>query len=165
MKTERVIKLVDTHRPKDITSALYCGLPLKYAGDGAYRTAYEVVGTNLVIKFPKNDEGMLIHNQQHSLHEYQAILKVLRSKAKSLQALRKHMPKVYYCNRDGVMIVRKYKLLSEHRKADKIRALLSQQICKVLKLYSADLENSGNVGIDGRGTLKVLDAGFLGDQW
>lgn len=166
MKLDRVLKLIDTYRPRNAEDALIaCSLPLKYVGDGAYRYAFEIVGTNLVIKFPKGTDMEPTNvNIQHSIIEYRSVTKVLKSKARKMQALKKYMPKMYYCNQDGVVVVRKYKLLSTGPRHDRWRSDLSVKICKALQLFSGDIENSGNIGIDGRGTLKILDAGYLGPQ-
>lgn len=162
MKTDRVVQLVNNFKPVTAQEALYAGLPLKYIGDGAYREVFHIVGTELVIKFPKGGHSC---NREHSLHEYKAINRVLKSKAKKCQAIKKHMPKVYYCDAHGVMVVRKYKMLPTKRQSERLRAVLSNRVCPILKLFDGDLENSGNVGIDGRGTLKILDAGYLSGQW
>lgn len=166
MKTDRVLQLVNNCKPKTAQDTLYAGLPLKYLGDGAYREAYHIIGTELVIKLPKRtDLASTSCNVMHSLHEFHAIKRILRSRSKKCQAIKKHLPKVYYCDANGVMVVRKYNMLPNKYQSDKLRAVLSHKVCSTLKLFDGDIENSGNVGIDGRGTLKILDAGYLAAQW
>lgn len=166
MKTRRVLKLVGTFQPTTPEQALVnCGLGLKYIGEGAYRHTYHILGTNLVIKFPKQDgiDGPSTCNIQHALEEFKTISRILKSKASRYQAIKKHMPRIYYCDHHGVTISSKYKLLpmASHRN----RAKLSDYISTILRVYDGDLTNPGNVGVDGRGTLKILDGGMLDDQW
>jgi hypothetical protein len=142
-----------------------CGLALKFIGDGAYRHTYHILGTNLVIKFPKLlDEGPSEYNIKHAKEEFQVVSKILRSKARRYQSIKKHMPRIYYCDHHGVTISSRYKLLPM-ASGEKHRNRLSNYVCNILKVFDGDINNGGNVGVDGRGTLKILDGGLLGDQW
>lgn len=170
MKTARVLHLLKTYQFTTPSQALY-HLPLKYMGEGAYRHTYHIVGTDLIIKFPKlpyrrpcPTPACTNFNIIHSRDEYRAVTKILKSKAKRYQCIKKHMPKLYVCDKNGVMIARKYRLLPSLAGINH-RELLSQKIVDTLRIADGDLENEGNVGIDGRGTLKILDGGYLGMQW
>jgi hypothetical protein len=164
MKTQRVIDMVKKWEPTTPEMALvHCKFPLQYLGEGAYRHTFHILGTNLVIKFPLT--GLAVqysYNKQHAKEEYRVVTRIIRSKARKYKAIKKHMPKIYLCDKNGVMIATKYKLLPES--AWTHRARLSDSVTNALNLCDGDLENSGNVGVDGRGTLKILDGGYLGMQ-
>jgi hypothetical protein len=73
-------------------------------GNGAFRRAYRIVGTNLVIKFPQIGWEC----KQHTRDE----VKKIRALSK-YRSLKKHLPPVYYYNRrDGVMVTDYYPLVS-----------------------------------------------------
>lgn len=160
MKAKDVIRVVSSRNITSPVEALNAGLPLKLLGTGAYRKVFEVVGAGLVIKFPNPSYLQLSECILHSVKEYKAITKVMTSKSNKYAHIKKHMPRVHYCNTTtGVLIVRKYELLASAKVA--VRGALSLKLRNALNGKTLDVNNCGNVGIDGRGTLKVIDAGYL----
>lgn len=167
MTTDKIIQSLDAVRPYGAEAALMeCNLPLKYLGSGAYRHVYHIVGTSLIIKFPclnSNGQPSTV-NIGHARDEYAAVSRVSSSKAKKYLEIKKHMPELYYHNCcTGLILGQKYKMLPT--RANAIRTELSNKVCKALRLCDGDITNSGNVGMDTRGTLKILDAGYLLKQW
>lgn len=160
MKVKDIISIVSKSNITSPVTALEAGLPLKLLGTGAYRKVFELVGTGMVIKFPNPEYLQLAECISHSVKEHRAVTKILASKSKRYASIKKHMPKVHYCNPvTGVLVVRKYKVLPATKNA--ARVALSLKIRNILHRSVLDVNNGGNVGIDGRGTLKVIDAGYL----
>lgn len=161
MKISRVIDILARPNVKTATDALNAGLPLSLLGSGAYRRVYDIPGTKLVVKFPNFEYLTAEECIKHSVKEYEAVTKVMVSRSKAYAPIKKHMPKIHFCNPlTGVLVVNKYKLLG----ADKgeARRLLSLKIKTASNVSGIlDIQNGGNVGVDGRGTLKVIDAGYL----
>ena len=161
MKLKTIIEIVSDPSIMTPADALNAGLPLQLLGSGSYRSVFDIVGTNLVIKFP-NDEYLQRHECiRHSAKEYEAVTKIMSSRSKAYAAIKKHMPKIHFYNPiTGVLLANKYRLLGLHKMED--RRLLSLKLKDAIKVNKTlDVQNSGNVGIDGRGTLKVIDAGYL----
>jgi hypothetical protein len=102
----RVLRIIRTIHPKTSHELESMGLRLREIlsktkeGNGAFRRAYRIVGTNLVIKFPQIGWEC----KQHTRDE----VKKIRELSK-YRSLRSHLPPVYYYNRrDGVMVTDYY---------------------------------------------------------
>lgn len=158
MTIDKIIKRFQSWNDAPISDpelALEAGFTLRYLGTGAYRRAYHLVGTNLIAKFPYNGAFAIEHAKQ----EYKTVTTILTSDNSKYSSIKKHLPKLYYCDTaTGITVAQKYRLLP--RKSDSVRAMLQVKMLKVLD-GCIDVENSGNVGVDGRGTLKLIDGGFL----
>jgi hypothetical protein len=153
----KVVENIASVRPKTPVDILVgCRYPLKYIGDGAYRTVYQVIGTNIIVKFSQSFEWC----RDHALKEYETVTKLRDSKLKRHIAIKEHLPELYHYNHaTGVTVGRYYKLLPEDAWAE--RSAVSSKILKACKTGFGDLENSGNIGKDEKGVLKILDAGCL----
>lgn len=161
MNVKTVLGIVSRHNVKTAVDALDAGLPLQLLGSGAYRKVYDIVGTRLIIKFPNPEYLKEAECIKHSIKEYEAVCKVMSSKDKRYSSIRKHMPKIHFCNPiTGVLVANRYQLLAVGRAED--RRLLSLKIKSITSPQNIlDVNNCGNVGVDGRGTLKVIDAGYI----
>lgn len=156
MTPKQVVNKIISHKPSCVEDVLRnCELPLKFLGDGAYRTAYQVVNTDIIIKFANSGFAM-----EHSLKEYKAAKTIKESKLTKYRTIKKHMPEIYHYDVEtGISVGRFYKLLPA--KANGIRERLAEKIRVAVGVNYTDLENSGNVGKDRRGILKIIDAGFI----
>jgi|GEM_PF-3952006 hypothetical protein len=73
-------------------------------GCGSFRRSYRIMGTDLLIKFPRIDAGQRTEGKQHTRDEVKKIQILLKYKA-----FQKHIPPVYYYNRaDGVFVTKFY---------------------------------------------------------
>lgn len=161
MNINRVLDIVSRPDIKTAVDALNAGLPLSLLGSGSYRKVYDIPGTKLIVKFPNVEYLTEAECIKHSVKEYEAVTKVMSSKDKRYAPIRKHMPRIHFCNPiTGVLVANRYRLLPAAR--NEARQMLSLKIKTAANINSVlDIQNCGNVGVDGRGTLKVIDAGYL----
>jgi hypothetical protein len=102
-RTRRALRIIRRAQPKTVEDAR--DLPiggLTFVDEGAFRKAYRIRGTNLLIKFPLNrlDDVCKIHTRME--------VKKIRA-LREFPVIRKHIPPVYYFHsRDGVMVTRYY---------------------------------------------------------
>jgi len=106
----RALRIIRKIQPKTVDELKVAGLELReikirtrkgMKGNGAFRRAYEIVGTGLAVKFPRPNYA---DNAEHTRDE----VKKIRELSK-YRSLRSHMPPVYYYNgRDGVMVTDYY---------------------------------------------------------
>jgi hypothetical protein len=97
--------------------------------NGAFRRAYEIVGTGLVVKFPRPDYA---DNAEHTRDE----VKKIRELSK-YRSLRSHLPPVYYYNgRDGVMVTDYYPFICPEESKNEI---LSDVILELTGIHLDDI--------------------------
>lgn len=131
------------------------GLDLLPLDSGAFREVYNISGTRLVVKIPIKGDG----NVTHSRREIRRIRQVLRRK--NLTYVRRYVPKVYYVDyKNGILIV------EQLQKIGKITRATEDVICHLLEDTFPCINNdsdadSKNLGLDGRGQIKVLDWGCV----
>lgn len=161
MTPRKIVEKIKSTQPHDPIAVMQsCRLPLEFIGDGAYRTVYRVVGTNVIIKFAGTTISGLDDGKRHGAQEYATITNIRKSNLKRHKELKKHLPVIYHFEPStGVTVGRYYKLLPESAGID--RAALAKKFTNALKICFGDIDNTGNVGKDGRGTLKILDAGCI----
>jgi hypothetical protein len=95
------LKQIRRHKPKTKEEAEAIGLKLKHLGTGAFRDAYLIVETDLVIKFSTSDMSDGFESRYHSRLDFKR-LKRLRE----IAWLRPHLVKVHYFDsRCGVLVV------------------------------------------------------------
>lgn len=147
----RAIRIVKSIRPKR-REDLSGKLKLKYVGTGGFRTTYRIVGTRLIIKFPRDDDYRW-DNITHARQEIKVIRRI--QSLKKMKHLRRYVPKVYYMDaRRGVIVT---ELLRVQRKR-------SDMCEKVRDVFKADADadiREYNVGKDRNGRFKILDFGCI----
>jgi hypothetical protein len=99
----RALRIIRHTQPRTVEDLRNSGLILTEVGKrgGAFRQAYRIAGTNLVIKFPRKDWA---DSKEHTRDE----VKKIRTLSQ-YRCFRHHLPPVYYYNeRDGVMVTDYY---------------------------------------------------------
>jgi len=144
----RALRIIRTVQPK--TARNLPGLVLReifsktkkgMKANGAFRQAYRIVGTGLVIKFPRPDYA---DNAGHTRDE----VKKIRELSK-YRSLKKHLPPVYYYNRrDGVMVTDYYPFVCPDRGKN---VILSDVIFELTGVHLDDImgDNVRSKGKDG----------------
>jgi hypothetical protein len=110
--TRRALRLIRKGQPKTVEEAASLGIGLDEVGKGAFRTAYRIRGTNLLIKFPLmynyGASGREDWNNKEGKNHTRMEVKKIRALMK-FPIMRKHIPPVYYFNgRDGIVVTRYY---------------------------------------------------------
>ena len=171
LRTRRALRLVRRGQPKTVEEAEALGVNLRKTGQGAFRTAYRIYGTNLLIKFPLQckyegcctqhksgggSEGHVWHDREGKNHT--------RMEVKKIRALlkfpmwKKHLPPVYYFNgRDGV-IVTKFYPPSKRYVVDDGRNMLMGELVKVFCGVTLGDLTDDNVRVDNH--LVICDLGY-----
>jgi hypothetical protein len=111
-RTRRALRLIRRGQPKTVEEAASLLVGLDKIGQGAFRTAYRIRGTNLLIKFPLmynyGVSGREDWNDKEGKNHTRMEVKKIRA-LMEFPIMRKHIPPVYYFNgRDGVMVTRYY---------------------------------------------------------
>jgi hypothetical protein len=169
MNRERALTEIRFFHPKTERDLLVrCKFGLKALGEGAYRDAYQIIGTDLVVKLPKLQSAMgydpvsskrLEYSIEHARMEVDAIKKIRRSKAKRWQIFKPLMPEILYFNFSyGVTVMPKYHKVGHHKHTDCIMKL-DRIVSKYNDLEDCDVYNTGNWAEDAEGNLKLIDLG------
>lgn len=148
-RTRRTLKLIRKYQPKNIEEARALGIgQLQKIGEGAFREAYRIYGTILLIKFPLIEsfhnrvEGNLVTyrtDDHDGKYHTRAEIRKIRVLSK-FKSLRKAMPPVYYYNsRDGVMVTRYYPKATVKDWTYQIGPLLSDVIKELTGVTLEDL--------------------------
>jgi tRNA A-37 threonylcarbamoyl transferase component Bud32 len=160
MTQNRALQLIKKHRPENLITAHELGLRLIHIGSGAFRTVYRIKNTDLVIKFPDDEDG-----ESHTRTEIKAIERLYKYKV-----LRSHLPKVYfYDSKSGVVVMEYYDKYSDHKAGNPHpmqthgdttweRILISKLIRKLTGVDFQDLYNS-NLRLDKNQHVKFVDIG------
>jgi len=162
-RRESALEAIRYHHPKTERQLMVqCGFSLRPVGGGAYRDAYQIIGTDLIIKLPRC-EGQSIerieYSIEHSWLEVDAIRKVMKSKAKRWQMFKPLMPEILYFNHTyGTIVMPKYKRVGHKRHSDTIRKL-EYLVNRYHGVEDSDLHNAGNWAEDKDGNLKLIDMG------
>src|ERR1035437_6342269 len=107
--TRRALRLIRKHHPATLLETSQLCLRLVYHGEGAFRKAYRIAGTKLLIKFPQTADRKTTSygyttDRCHTRSEVRKIKKL-----REFKSLRTHVPPVYYFNsRHGVMVTEFY---------------------------------------------------------
>lgn len=162
MTIKQAIKILSMKNPSTPHDALVkCGFSLKLVGEGCFRDTFRVLDTPLVIKFPCKEYGRRSYNKnlKHALQEYDA-WKHIKESTNELRLFRKYLPRVHYFNPvTGVIVMTEYNTKAAYKRTRMIAALRNR-LYKSLNACSTDLYE-GNVGVDKRGNLKIIDLGLL----
>jgi len=151
----RVLRIIRTTHPKTAHELESMGLRLREIlsktkeGNGAFRRAYRIVGTNLVIKFPQIGWEC----KQHTRDE----VKKIRALSK-YRSLKKHLPPVYYYNqRDGVMVTDYYRFICPDKSKNSI---LSDVILEMTGVTLDDLMGDNVRSKEKDGEPVFIDLGY-----
>jgi hypothetical protein len=163
MNRERALTEIRFFHPKTERDLLVkCGFGLKALGEGAYRDAYQIIGTDLVIKLPirhRKSKARIEYSIEHSRLEVSAIDKVSKSKAKRWQMFKHLMPEILYFNHTyGVTVMPKYRRVGHPKHTDAI-VKLDKLVGHYHDLEDCDVYNTGNWAEDKDGNLKLIDLG------
>jgi hypothetical protein len=159
LTTNDICRLIKKFRPRTREDFEPFGLRLKVIGEGFSRTVYSIYGyPGLVVKIPDKDGSP----RRHSLNEIRAYKRLTNKKVKKYRKLWKHVPKFYAWTRDGVILMKRYKVC---RKASIISSLGKRvrvigNLCGYLFPENEDVDvYPENMGLDEKGNLKILDLG------
>jgi hypothetical protein len=164
-RTRRALGIIRRIQPKTVEEARTAlGMACVEVGQGAFRTAYRVHGTNLLIKFPimfnyPTHEGDNWHDREGKNHTRMEVKKIRALLAYPMMA--KHLPPIYYFNgRDGVMVTRYYPELQGVASAT--NRLVSEMFKEFCGVVMGDT-SSDNLRTNGRGVwnkLIFIDCGY-----
>ena len=158
MTTRKIINCLKKHQPETVREVLIdCKLPLQFLGEGAYREAYQIVGTNLVIKLPiHNGDLSLADCLEHSADE-RSHLEAIRGDNK-LKPLWPYLATFHYFNPDtGVVLVEKYDPVPAKKYRSQMN-MIEGMFYDLMPGGDSDLHYD-NFGLDAKGNLKVIDCG------
>lgn len=111
-RTRRALRLIRRGQPKTVEELERLGVgPVVGVGNGAFRAAYRIYGTSLLVKFPL-DVKHVVNDNSPDWSNYEG-KNHTRMEVKKIRALskfpmwKKHLPPVYYFNsRDGVLVTK-----------------------------------------------------------
>jgi hypothetical protein len=159
----RALRIIRKVQPKVVIQLEATGLKLReikirtrkgMKGNGAFRRAYEIVGTGLVVKFPRPEysRGVGWVNAEHTRDE----VKKIRALSQYC-SLRPHMPPVYYYNgRDGVMVTDYYPFVCP----DKAKNVILSDVIFELTGIPLDDVMGDNVRMKETGNPVFVDCGY-----
>lgn len=171
LTVRKVVNRLRMWEPRNESDALrVCELPLHFLGEGAFRTAYSIIGTPLILKIPQLLDGSEAYDYEgdeinigHAAVEYRTYRRILFSKDRAIKQLHPYMPDIYYFHEaTGVTLMHRYELLRGKGAASKRREI-QHLFSDTLGVCDADF-HSENVGVDEHGKIKLLDLGCL-EEW
>ena len=163
--TKRALRIIKRAQPKTLEEAQALGIGhLQEVGQGAFRTAYRVYGTSLLIKFPitcryRGEESVggpeVWHDHEGKNHTRMEVKKIRI--LCSFRVMRKHIPPVYYYNgRDGVMVTKYYPKSTAIVPAT--NTMLYEMVREFCGVILGDL-SPDNIRTEG-GNLMFIDCGY-----
>ena len=172
-----IIDTIKTHKPKTVYDLKELAIRVKPIGSGAYRKAYRIIDTDIVIKFPDSAyleewEGGEDNAYNECLDHARQEIKVIRriETVGKYKGLRPLLPNVYYTNmRHGVIAMEYCKPLRYSSKNQAISSLISQFAYAI----ATGKDNKGwddydirraNIGINNNGAYKIIDLGLFDDR-
>ena len=158
--TRRALRLIRKHHPATLLETSQLCLRLVYHGEGAFRKAYRIAGTKLLIKFPQTADRKTTSygyttDRCHTRSEVRKIKKL-----REFKSLRTHVPPVYYFNsRHGVMVTEFYPSTAGWRIENEMRVVFSHVIKELTGVVLEDLGDD-NFKLNRRGELVFADLGY-----
>jgi hypothetical protein len=159
------MRLIRREQPKNVQEARALGIgAMVEVGEGAFRTAYRIHGTPLLIKFPlrfrhrlqETNGGPEVWNDKEGKTHTRMEVKKIRALQK-FPMFRKHLPPIYYFNgRDGVLVTKYY---SGKRRIERAKSLLVSELVRTFCGVVLEDITPDNVRAD-RGNLMLLDLGY-----
>jgi uncharacterized membrane protein len=154
-RTRRALRSIRSAQPKTVEETRALGITLIHEGTGAFRAAYRIHGTRLLIKFPRTEDGERVINSNHTRMEVKKIRALLK-----FPMWQKHLPPVYYFNsRDGVMVTKFYPVGKRGMAAKSAKSLLIGELVKVFCGVVLGDITPDNVRAE-RGNLMLIDLGY-----
>lgn len=156
-----VVELLKKYKPKFRSDFKKLGLKLKFIGSGAFRNAYQIIDTNLVVKFPNDPE--YYEDVEHSQDEIYHIRTI--NKNAKYKVLRPFIPKLHYANyKYGVIVMDKFQKVRYNDKAAVAVVNVLNEVMNAITGHKSGWYDLSiwNIGIDWDGAYKVLDLGLLG---
>lgn len=163
--TQRTLRLIRKGQPKTFEEAQSLGIVLVEAGLGAFRSAYRIYGTRLLIKFPlryrcKNLEMWggpeVWHDKDGKNHARMEVKKI--RELMQCPIMRKHIPPVYYFNsKDGVTVTRYWPKSKGLKQA--VTNMLSEMIKEYCGVKLGDLTYD-NLRQTSDSQLVIIDLGY-----
>ena len=162
-RTRRALRLINRGLPAtmEMAQALGIGALIK-VGQGAFRTAYRIHGTSLLIKFPAmfsydDANGSETWHDKEGKNHTRMEVKKIRALLK-FPIMRKHLPPVYYFNgRDGVVVTKYYPKSKWTNSAT--NQLVSEMIKEYCGVTLGDL-SPDNVRTEPHNNLILIDLGY-----
>lgn len=147
----RTLKTIRAVKPKSPEDFEKLGLKLRRIGEGLFREGYKIVNADMVIKFPKDTEGI-----KHSLAEVRRIHRLMKFKI-----LRRHLPEILYFDKaSGVLIMRYYpRFRSFEVQADAMGEALARVISSLTRTHCSDLHTE-NVRSSEEDDAVIIDLGY-----
>jgi hypothetical protein len=149
---QKFIKVIKKYQPKnidemrDLKHYLSSDTSFRFVGEGAFRNVYKVRNQPVVVKFSCGESSL-----SHTLQELKAFLRMKKS-----SILRKHVPKIYYADKNtGLIVMRHYSKISRSFR-DYGEDLNLRRVFE-----EPDDLSYKNIAKDGRGTVIFLDAGCV----
>jgi hypothetical protein len=163
-RTRYALRAIRKYRFKTIEDARKELLGFVKVGEGAFRQAYRIQGTTLLMKFPVMDsygdgEGGWQDDHLGKCHTRAEVRKI-RALSK-FRSLKHHVPPVYYFNSaDGVMVTRYYPAVREWVINSNKNFVLSNVIKELTGVTLEDISGD-NVKVDTRRSkLIFVDLGY-----
>jgi hypothetical protein len=162
----RILKIIKKEDAETITDLLVkCGFTLKRLDDGVFREVFEIVGSDVVVKVPKDGDGLC-----HASDEAKGWKIVHTSKHPAAVEARRHIPSRFaYDKPSGFIFMPKYQVSKAHKydnEMNRLNKLFRQVICNGKK---ADIDLGAskydNYGLDKHGKLVILDMGCFTEDW
>lgn len=166
MTRQTVIRRLRRHQPQDEQDLLEHGIPLEYVGNGAFRYAYRIPGTSLIVKIPKRKNYNGKYNEvtfddcrDHARAEHDAYINVKHTV--EFKALRKYLPEiVYFDHESGLLVMKEYKTRKWSRSWDAKVRELDDMVQSITGSEDTDCHTS-NIAVDERGRPVIIDLGML----
>lgn len=166
--TQWCLRRIRRFQPKNLLETTELGMTCIYVGEGAFRTAYRIAQTSLLIKFPLMESfhhrckgNLVTYRIDDTDGKYHTRAEVRKIRALSkFKSLRGHLPPVYYYNsRDGVLVTRFFKKAREKDWIYNVCPLLSGVIKELTGVTLGDLFGD-NVRKDREERLVFTDLGY-----
>ncbi len=155
LSTYDITYIVKKFRLKSVEDFADFGLRLRKIGEGCSRIAYSIRGYNLVVKIP----GDFKSARRHARQEYKAYKRIKNERVKKYKPLRKYLPVIHCCTKDGVILMDRYKPCGWGRKDTKD----SREVRRHADYLFPDNEGTDiggeNLGRDENGNIRILDFG------
>jgi hypothetical protein len=154
MTIKKLVRLLRKNRPQTIKEVRRLGIRARFFDEGCFRKVYRVRGLPLVLKIADTDA------QYHTRAEIRVLRKILTWTR--FRLLRRYMPKVYYCDpRGAVLLMRRYKRLRWSKHRSELFYMLECFTKDLFKFKSSPDIHFGNGGLDSKGQIKILDLGLF----
>ena len=168
-RTQWCLRRIRKHQPKNLLETSQLGMTCVYVGEGAFRNAYRIAETTLLIKFPliesfhkRGLNGQYVTYRTDDMDgKYHTRAEMRKIKAlRKFKCLRSHIPTVYYYNgRDGVIVTKYLKKATQTDWAYNVGPLLSGVIKELTGITLEDIFGE-NVRKNHKEQLVVVDLGY-----